>query len=175
VDLGWLARATDDGRKRLVRHGHLPEREIMTGIGPVGVRCPRVRDRAGEGSQRNSLFLGDSAALRGPSAGRPADSYSAVLRTSAPWSRAEARGKRPAAGCAPARDTEAMRGEPNDANASAFVCSGCCTHAASPRWNLRCAISGHVKLSDCRVAFKQLPGREGEPLGSPLVSFSRGV
>ena len=32
---------TDDGRKRLVRHGHLPEREIMTGIGPVGVRCPR--------------------------------------------------------------------------------------------------------------------------------------
>jgi hypothetical protein len=35
-----------------VRHGHLPEREIMTGIGPVGVRCPRVRDRVGEGSQR---------------------------------------------------------------------------------------------------------------------------
>jgi hypothetical protein len=26
---------TDDGRHRLVRHGHLPEREIMTGIGPV--------------------------------------------------------------------------------------------------------------------------------------------
>ena len=43
---------TDDGRKRLVRHGHLPEREIMTGIGPVGVHCPRVRDRVGEGSQR---------------------------------------------------------------------------------------------------------------------------
>jgi putative transposase len=35
-----------------VRHGHLPEREIMTGIGPVPVRCPRVRDRAGEGSER---------------------------------------------------------------------------------------------------------------------------
>jgi hypothetical protein len=31
---------TDDGRQRLVRHGHLPEREIMTGIGPVAVRCP---------------------------------------------------------------------------------------------------------------------------------------
>jgi hypothetical protein len=28
---------TDDGRQRLVRHGHLPEREIMTGIGPVFV------------------------------------------------------------------------------------------------------------------------------------------
>ena len=39
---------TDDGRQRLVRHGHLPEREIMTGIGPVAVRCPRVRDRVGD-------------------------------------------------------------------------------------------------------------------------------
>jgi hypothetical protein len=29
-----------------VRHGHLPEREVMTGIGPVPVRQPRVRDRA---------------------------------------------------------------------------------------------------------------------------------
>jgi putative transposase len=26
---------TDDGRPRLVRHGHLPEREIVTGIGPM--------------------------------------------------------------------------------------------------------------------------------------------
>jgi putative transposase len=43
---------TDDGRQRLVRHGHLPEREIMTGIGPVAVRCPRVRDRVGEGGER---------------------------------------------------------------------------------------------------------------------------
>jgi transposase-like protein len=43
---------TDDGRRRLVRHGHLPAREIMTGIGPVAVRCPRVRDRVGEGCER---------------------------------------------------------------------------------------------------------------------------
>jgi transposase-like protein len=43
---------TDDGRQRLVRHGHLPERKIVTGIGPVAVRCPRVRDRAGEGCDR---------------------------------------------------------------------------------------------------------------------------
>ena len=40
------------GRQRVVRHGHLPEREIMTGIGPVAVRCPRVRDRVGEGDER---------------------------------------------------------------------------------------------------------------------------
>jgi putative transposase len=51
--LGWHAdKLTDDGRQRLVRHGHLPEREIMTGIGPVPVRCPRVRDRVGEGAER---------------------------------------------------------------------------------------------------------------------------
>ncbi|SDR45521.1 IS256 family transposase [Pseudovibrio sp. Tun.PSC04-5.I4] len=34
-----------DGRQRVVRHGHLPEREIQTGIGPVTVRKPRIRDR----------------------------------------------------------------------------------------------------------------------------------
>src|SRR5260221_1272121 len=36
---------TQDGHQRVVRHGHLPEREAMTGIGPVAVRQPRVRDR----------------------------------------------------------------------------------------------------------------------------------
>jgi putative transposase len=30
---------------RIVRHGYVPEREVMTGIGPVAVRQPRVRDR----------------------------------------------------------------------------------------------------------------------------------
>ena len=35
----------EDGRARLVRHGHLPEREILTGVGPVAVKVPRVRDR----------------------------------------------------------------------------------------------------------------------------------
>ena len=37
---------TLDGRQRVVRHGHLPEREVLTGIGPVALRQPRVRDRA---------------------------------------------------------------------------------------------------------------------------------
>ena len=36
---------TTDGHQRVVRHGHLPEREVVTGIGPVAVRQPRVRDR----------------------------------------------------------------------------------------------------------------------------------
>jgi putative transposase len=40
------------GHQRIVRHGHLPEREIMTGIGPVAVRQPRVRDREAVGGER---------------------------------------------------------------------------------------------------------------------------
>ncbi len=33
------------GRRRIVRHGHLPERQVQTGIGAVAVKKPRVRDR----------------------------------------------------------------------------------------------------------------------------------
>ena len=33
------------GRRRVVRHGYQPEREVQTGIGAVAVRRPRVRDR----------------------------------------------------------------------------------------------------------------------------------
>jgi transposase-like protein len=45
---------TASGLGRVVRHGHLPERAVMTGIGPVGVRQPRVRDRgvAAENAER---------------------------------------------------------------------------------------------------------------------------
>jgi putative transposase len=34
-----------DGRERLVRHGHGPERQVQTGIGPVAVRRVKLRDR----------------------------------------------------------------------------------------------------------------------------------
>lgn len=34
-----------DGRARLVRHGHGPQRTIQTGIGPVAVRRVKLRDR----------------------------------------------------------------------------------------------------------------------------------
>ena len=40
--------ATENGLQRVVRHGHLPEREVMTGIGPVRVRQPRIRDRGAD-------------------------------------------------------------------------------------------------------------------------------
>ncbi len=49
---GHADRHTEDGRQRLVRHGHRPERKIMTGLGTVPVRAPRVRDRRGAGEGR---------------------------------------------------------------------------------------------------------------------------
>jgi putative transposase len=35
----------EQGHRQVVRNGHLPERTIQTGIGPVEVQQPRVRDR----------------------------------------------------------------------------------------------------------------------------------
>jgi len=39
-----------DGRARIVRHGHGPERTIQTGIGPVPVRRAKLRDRSPDAS-----------------------------------------------------------------------------------------------------------------------------
>lgn len=33
------------GRNRIVRYGHVPERQVQTGIGPVAVQPARLRDR----------------------------------------------------------------------------------------------------------------------------------
>jgi putative transposase len=41
-----------DGRDRLVRHGHGPERHMQTGIGPVAVQRVRMRDRGANGGER---------------------------------------------------------------------------------------------------------------------------
>lgn len=46
-----------DGRARLVRHGHGPQRTIQTGIGPVSVRRAKLRDRgAGENGAEGIAF-----------------------------------------------------------------------------------------------------------------------
>ena len=45
-----------DGRARLVRHGHGPEREIQTGIGPVPVARVRVRDRGATDTEDRVRF-----------------------------------------------------------------------------------------------------------------------
>jgi hypothetical protein len=54
---------TETGHQRVVRHGHLPEREIMTGVGPVAVRQPRVRDRA-SGDGERIRYPSNCAAIR---------------------------------------------------------------------------------------------------------------
>ncbi len=45
---GFESRHLDDGRAAVVRNGHLPERDIQTGIGPVKVKVPKVRSKDGE-------------------------------------------------------------------------------------------------------------------------------
>ncbi len=54
----WLSERSglrdEHGRKLVIRNGHLPERTILTGIGPVAVRQPRVRDR--RSAEERELF-----------------------------------------------------------------------------------------------------------------------
>ena len=45
-----------DGRDRLVRHGHGPERTIQTGIGPVELQRVKVRDRAASPASERIRF-----------------------------------------------------------------------------------------------------------------------
>lgn len=61
------------GRRQLVRNGYLPEREILTGIGPVSVQVPKARDRGRQGRVFQSELV--------PRYVRKAASVEAVL----PW------------------------------------------------------------------------------------------
>ena len=87
------------GRARLVRNGYLPEREVQTGIGPVQVKAPRVRDRAAGGEKIRfhsgilPKYLRRSASLeelipwlylKGVSTGDFQDALSALLGGNAP-------------------------------------------------------------------------------------------
>ena len=90
----------EDGRARIVRHGHLPERDIQTGIGAVRVQQPRVRDRVEDGSARIDFTPGilpkharrtkslDAVLpilyLKGISSGSFQDALSALLGPEAP-------------------------------------------------------------------------------------------
>jgi putative transposase len=50
-----------NGKMRVIRNGYLPEREVQTGIGPVKVRAPRIRerkaDKTSDGIRFNSSLL----------------------------------------------------------------------------------------------------------------------
>lgn len=47
----------EQGRQAVVRNGYLPERRVMTGIGAVEVKVPKVRDRSRQGIKFNSTLL----------------------------------------------------------------------------------------------------------------------
>lgn len=89
-----------DGRARLVRHGHGPERSLQTGIGPVAVSRVKLRDR-GAGDEEPIRFtsailplwarrtksldaLLPALYLRGISTGDFQDALSALLGKDAP-------------------------------------------------------------------------------------------
>jgi putative transposase len=56
--LSEYAKVTDlRGRQTVVRNGYLPEREIVTGVGNVAVKVPKVRDRSGGGIKFNSSLV----------------------------------------------------------------------------------------------------------------------
>jgi putative transposase len=91
----------EQGRRRLVRNGHAPERQIQTGIGPLEVRRPKVRDRGGaEGGApirfssavlpaylrrtRNLEELLPWLYLKGVSTGQFAEALTALLGPEAP-------------------------------------------------------------------------------------------
>jgi putative transposase len=44
----YVDQKTEDGRQRVVRNGYQPEREILTGVGKVSVKVPKIRSREGE-------------------------------------------------------------------------------------------------------------------------------
>ena len=46
-----------DGKKAVVRNGHLPARTIQTGLGDIPVKVPKVRDRSGCGIKFNSALV----------------------------------------------------------------------------------------------------------------------
>lgn len=49
--------STLDGQMAVVRNGYLPVREVLTPIGPVEVKVPKVRDRSGSGVKFNSALV----------------------------------------------------------------------------------------------------------------------
>lgn len=45
----------ENGHREVVRNGYMPEREVVTGIGPLPVRQPRVHDRRSESDGREKF------------------------------------------------------------------------------------------------------------------------
>ena len=98
---GFAEDLLPDGRRRVVRHGAGPEREIQTGIGTLPVQRPKVRDRADVPPEEKIRFssailpkwarrsksldaLLPALYLRGLSTGDVQDALAAILGAEAP-------------------------------------------------------------------------------------------
>ena len=46
-----------DGCRAVVRNGYQPEREVLTGVGPLPVKVPKTRDRSGKGRCFRSVLV----------------------------------------------------------------------------------------------------------------------
>lgn len=44
----------EDGRQAVIRNDYLPERDVQTGIGPVKIQLPKVRDMGSSSTQNLS-------------------------------------------------------------------------------------------------------------------------
>ena len=89
----------EEGRRRVVRNGHQPERSVLTSIGPIEVEKPRVRDRRPPGERERFVskilppYLRKAKCveelipwlyLRGVSTGDFTDALQAILGPDAP-------------------------------------------------------------------------------------------
>jgi hypothetical protein len=81
-----------DGRDRAVRHGHGPGRAVQTGVGPVEVRCAKVRDRGdvstGEKIRFTSSILRDRHDYKQRCTGMPSSGLEASPAGDGPSARA---------------------------------------------------------------------------------------
>lgn len=53
----YIDQRDEQGRQVVVRKGYLPERTILTGVGEVEVKMPKVRDHSSRGIKFNSRLL----------------------------------------------------------------------------------------------------------------------
>jgi transposase-like protein len=54
---GHMQERTKDGRRTVVRNGYLPIRNLLTGVGPIAVRQPRIDDRRLRNKDRQPIFI----------------------------------------------------------------------------------------------------------------------
>jgi putative transposase len=62
----WKDLKLPDGRDRVVRHGHGPQRAIQTGVGPVEVRRAKVRDRGDVGAEAAEAKIRFTSSIEAP-------------------------------------------------------------------------------------------------------------